>query len=120
MPFVHGGAEVHVRELVRELRERGHQAELVSVPFKRYPKDEILPHAAAWRLLDLSESNGQPIDLVITGGRPAEHPRQRSWIQSGLRQGERAWVAQYGRSYAEDRGATHRLVKGELGNTRHT
>ena len=24
VPFVHGGAEVHVRELVRELRERGH------------------------------------------------------------------------------------------------
>ena len=49
----------------RELRARGYEAELVSVPFKWYPKDEILPHAAAWRLLDLSESNGRPIDLVI-------------------------------------------------------
>ena len=39
------------------------EAELVSVPFKWYPKEEILPHAAAWRLLDLSESNGRPIDL---------------------------------------------------------
>ena len=65
VPFVHGGAEVHVRELVRELTARGYEAELVSVPFKWYPKDEILPHAAAWRLLDLSESNGRPIDLVI-------------------------------------------------------
>ena len=63
VPFVHGGAEVHVRELVRELRARGYHAELVSVPFKWYPKEEILPHAAAWRLLDLSESNGRPIDL---------------------------------------------------------
>ena len=63
VPFVHGGAEFHVRELVRELRLRGFQAELVSVPFKWYPKEEILPHAAAWRLLDLSESNGRPIDL---------------------------------------------------------
>ena len=35
------------------------------MPFKWYPKEEILPHAAAWRLLDLSESNGRPIDLVI-------------------------------------------------------
>jgi hypothetical protein len=32
----------------------------VSVPFKWYPKEEILAHAAAWRLLDLSESNGRP------------------------------------------------------------
>ena len=83
MPFVHGGAEVHVRELVRELRERGHQAELVSVPFKWYPKDEILPHAAAWRLLDLSESNGQPIDLVIASKFPTyfvRHPRKVAWL----------------------------------------
>ena len=65
VPFVHGGAEVHVRQLVRELRARGFETELVSVPFKWYPKEEILPHAAAWRLLDLSESNGRPIDLVI-------------------------------------------------------
>src|SRR4051812_5654738 len=83
VPFVHGGAEVHVRELVRELRERGHQAELVSVPFKWYPKDEILPHAAAWRLLDLSESNGQPVDLVIASKFPTyfvRHPRKVAWL----------------------------------------
>src|SRR5687767_15865552 len=65
VPFVHGSAELHVRELLRELRARGYEAELVSVPFKWYPKEEILPHAAAWRLLDLSESNGEPVDLVI-------------------------------------------------------
>ena len=72
-----------MRELVRELRERGHQAELVSVPFKWYPKDEILPHAAAWRLLDLSESNGQPIDLVIASKFPTyfvRHPNKVAWL----------------------------------------
>src|SRR5687767_5009269 len=83
VPFVHGGAEVHVRELVRELRERGYEAELVSVPFKWYPKEEILPHAAAWRLLDLSESNGRPIDLIIATKFPtyfARHPRKVCWL----------------------------------------
>lgn len=83
VPFVHGGAEVHVRELVRELRARGHLAELVSVPFKWYPKEEILTHAAAWRLLDLSESNGQPIDRVIATKFPTyfvRHPRKVAWL----------------------------------------
>ena len=83
MPFVHGGAEIHVRELVRELRARGFDAELVSVPFKWYPKSEILPHAAAWRLLDLSESNGRPIDLVIASKFPTyfvRHPRKVAWL----------------------------------------
>jgi glycosyltransferase involved in cell wall biosynthesis len=83
VPFVHGGAEVHVRQLVRELRLRGFETDLVSVPFKWYPKEEILPHAAAWRLLDLSESNGRPIDLVIASKFPsyfARHPNKVAWL----------------------------------------
>ena len=83
VPFVHGGAEVHARELVRELKARGYQAELVSVPFKWYPKHEILPHAAAWRLLDLSESNGRAVDVVIATKFPtyfARHPRKVAWL----------------------------------------
>ena len=65
VPFVEGGAEFHVRELVSQLRAHGFRTALVSVPFKWYPKTEILPHAAAWRMLDVSESNGLPIDLAI-------------------------------------------------------
>ena len=83
VPFVRGGAEFHVRELVRQLQQHGHDAELVSVPFKWYPKSEILPHAAAWRLLDLSESNGRPIDLVIATKFPTyfvRHPRKVAWV----------------------------------------
>ena len=83
VPFVQGGAEYHVRELVHQLRGAGHDAELVSVPFKWYPKQEILAHAAAWRLLDLSESNGRPIDLVVATKFPtyfARHPHKVVWL----------------------------------------
>lgn len=83
VPFVRGGAELLVRQLVTELRERGFDATRVSLPFKWYPKDEILPHAAAWRLLDLSESNGRPIDLLIGTKFPtyfARHPRKVCWL----------------------------------------
>jgi glycosyltransferase involved in cell wall biosynthesis len=83
VPFVHGGAEIHVRELVRELLARGYEAELVGIPFKWYPKDELLPHAAAWRLIDLSESNGRPIDLVIATKFPTyfvRHPAKVGWL----------------------------------------
>lgn len=83
VPFVHGGAEIHVRELVAALRSHGYEAEIVSLPFKWYPKQEILAHAAAWRLLDLSESNGRPIDLVIATKFPtyfARHPQKVTWL----------------------------------------
>lgn len=83
VPFVTGGAEAHVRALVDHLRAAGYETDLVSVPFKGYPKEEILAHAAAWRLLDLSESNGRPVDLVIATKFPtyfARHPNKVVWL----------------------------------------
>src|SRR4029077_14603303 len=65
VPFVHGGAEFLVRSLVTELTRRGYKADRASVPFKWYPKDELQAQAAAWRMIVLSESNGEPIDTVI-------------------------------------------------------
>jgi glycosyltransferase involved in cell wall biosynthesis len=83
VPFVHGGAELHVRGLVGELTRRGYRAERVSVPFKWYPKDELLTHAAAWRMIDLSESNGERIDTVIATKFPTyfvRHPNKVTWL----------------------------------------
>jgi glycosyltransferase involved in cell wall biosynthesis len=83
VPFVHGGAELHVRGLVTELTRRGYRAEKVSVPFKWYPKDELLAQAAAWRLIDLSESNGERIDTVIATKFPTyfvRHPHKVTWL----------------------------------------
>jgi glycosyltransferase involved in cell wall biosynthesis len=83
VPFVRGGAEAHVRGLVDELRRRGHQVERVSLPFKWYPKEELPAQAAAWRLIDLSESNGTPIDAVIATKFPTyfvRHPNKIVWL----------------------------------------
>ena len=83
VPFVHGGAEYLVRALQRQLRVHGYQAELVSIPYKWSPKREILTHAAAWRLIDLTESNGEPIDMVIGTKFPSyfvRHPNKVVWL----------------------------------------
>jgi glycosyltransferase involved in cell wall biosynthesis len=83
VPFVHGGAERHVRGLVDELRRRGYAAERVSIPFKWYPKDALLAQAAAWRLVDLSEANGVRIDAVIATKFPTyfvRHPNKITWL----------------------------------------
>jgi len=83
VPFVHGGAELHVRGLVAELSRRGYRVERASVPFKWYPKEELLAQAAAWRMIDLSESNGEPIDAVITTKFPTyfvRHPNKITWL----------------------------------------
>src|SRR6185295_17662011 len=83
VPFVHGGAELLVRGLVNELRRHGYRAERVSIPFKWYPKAELLAQAAAWRLVDLSEANGERIDAVIATKFPTyfvRHPHKVTWL----------------------------------------
>jgi glycosyltransferase involved in cell wall biosynthesis len=83
VPFVNGGAELHVRCLVENLRRRGYRAERVSVPFKWYPKEELLTQVAAWRMIDLSESNHERIDLAIGTKFPtyfARHANKITWL----------------------------------------
>jgi len=82
-PFVHGGAEILVESLYRQLMERGWPVEVVRVPFRWYPKEEILKGYLAWRLLDLTEGEGQKIDLVIATKFPSfvvQHPNKVTWL----------------------------------------
>lgn len=83
VPFVRGGAEIHVEGLRDALREQGHRVDIVSLPFKWYPKGEILKAALAWRLLDLTEANGVPVDAVICTKFPTwavRHPKKIAWV----------------------------------------
>jgi glycosyltransferase involved in cell wall biosynthesis len=82
-PFVHGGAEMLARELVAALRRYGCEAELVSIPFRDAPRDELLAHAAAWRLLDLTRALDRPVDVAIATKFPtyfARHPAKVAWL----------------------------------------
>lgn len=83
IPFIEGGAELHARNLCAALRDAGHQAEILSMPFKWFPPDRIAPQILAARLLDVTESSGMPIDRVIGLKFPAylmEHPNKVLWI----------------------------------------
>jgi glycosyltransferase involved in cell wall biosynthesis len=83
VPFVSGGAEAHVAGLRDALRAAGCEAEIVALPFKWYPPGEIMRNVLAWRLLDLTESHGSKVDLVIGMKFPAytvAHPNKVLWI----------------------------------------
>lgn len=88
VPFARGGAEIMVENLTRELRQRGYQAEIVALPFKWYPINCLLDSYLLWRTLDLTESNGQKIDLVIATKVPsfmAPHPNKVTWLMHQYR-----------------------------------
>ena len=89
VPFASGGAERHAEGLVREIAAGGHEAELVRLPFKWYPRAEILTSALAWRLLDLSEADGKRVDLVIPMKFPSylvRHENKVVWLIHQFRQ----------------------------------
>lgn len=82
-PFIVGGAEILVSELREKLLRRGFRVDVVSVPFKWYPVSELVRQALAWRLLDVTESNGMRVDLVIPTKFPSflvRHPRKVAWL----------------------------------------
>ncbi len=94
VPFVHGGAEIHARNLQEALRMAGHEVETVAVPFKWYPPERMLDAMLACRLLDLTESCGRPIDRVIGLKFPAyliPHPNKVLWILHQHRQAYEQW-----------------------------
>jgi glycosyltransferase involved in cell wall biosynthesis len=83
VPFVHGGAEILVRELAAALTARGHHAQIVSIPFTDSPKDELVAGAEAWRLVDVTKAAGGDVDVVIPTKFPtyfAKHPRKVLWL----------------------------------------
>jgi glycosyltransferase involved in cell wall biosynthesis len=108
VPFARGGAEIFTDTLVDELRLRGHEAEIVSIPFKWYPGSRVLTQAFLWRLLDLTEADGRPIDLVVATKFPSyvvRHPEKRVWLVHQFRQAyelDQTELGQFGES-PEDR-----------------
>ena len=123
VPFARGGAEILAERLTYELRERGHEADLVTMPFKWYPRETVLTHALMWRLADLTEVDGRKVDLVIGTKFPSyvvRHPRKVVWLVHQFRQAyelDRTEFGQFGES-AEDRAlrrAIHRLDRVALG-----
>jgi len=85
VPFVKGGAEFLNEGLVGFINQHlvNVSAEHVNLPFKWYPETQLVNDILAWRFLDLSESNGTPIDLVVGTKFPsyaATHPNKVIWL----------------------------------------
>ena len=115
VPFERGGTEIFADGLVQALREHDHETELVTIPYKWYPGERVLTQAFLWRLLDLEEANGRPIDAVIATKFPSyavKHPRKVVWLLHQFRQAwdlDRTELGQFSES-AEDRALRRKVL----------
>jgi glycosyltransferase involved in cell wall biosynthesis len=126
VPFGRGGAEIFAETLVAELRRRDHEADLVTVPYKWYPGARVLSQALLWRLLDLEEADGRPIDLVVATKFPSYVVRHRNKVVWLLHQFRQAYeldgtpLGQFGDDAFDraTRRSVHRLDRLALGEAR--
>ncbi len=114
VPFIFGGAELLEQSLAKQLTDRGHDVSLIRVPFKWYPRQELLSSALVWRLMDLQESNGEKIDLLICTRYPTyvvRHPRKALWLFHQHRQAYDLAGTQFSDFTEEDNGTLQAIRK---------
>ena len=94
VPFVSGGAERHAASLCAALIAHGHDAVEITVPFKWYPAPVLADHILAAKMLDLTEVEGVPVDMLIGLKFPAylvPHPNKLFWVIHQHRQAYDMW-----------------------------
>ncbi len=73
------------RQLVAALKAAGLTAEEAKVPQRSFVPRDVAKAAFGWRLLDITESNGVKIDMVVCLDFPAwsvSHPYKVCWLSS--------------------------------------
>lgn len=88
VPFNRGGANFLAEGLINALQRRGHQAELVTAPFRFAPDEQVGRAIDYWLSEDFCTLNFAEPDLVIPLSFPAYyclHSRKRVWLMHQLR-----------------------------------
>ena len=98
-PFVRGGAEMLAESLLDALALSGHQAEIVTMPFKWYPASRIADAMLAARLMEVGECCAGPVDRLIGLKFPAylmRHPGKVLWLLHQYRGAYDLWGSEIG------------------------
>lgn len=93
VPFVRGGAELQAEWLVDRLRDHGHQAALVRLPFRSHTPEALLEHALAARLTRIPR-----VDRVIGMKFPSyyiPHDNKVLWIMHQHRAAYDLWGTEH-------------------------
>jgi glycosyltransferase involved in cell wall biosynthesis len=83
VPFIRGGGEILAEQLLIQLIERGHSAELFTLPFRFFPISQVIRSIDIWEKEDLHELNGFEPDMVICLKFPSyylKHNNKTLWL----------------------------------------
>lgn len=114
-PFVSGGAEIHADNLIKALREAGHETELVTLPFNPSTAELIIDQAIAAANFDINSFFENRVDLMIGLRFPAylvRHDNKVLWLIHQYREAYDLWRA--GGLYPQPAGDRARRVITEI------
>ncbi len=94
-PFVRGGAEYLADSLAERVRGRGHQVEIVRIPFKWYPPAAIPEHMLACRMLRLEACEPDAVIALKFPAYLAPFPNKRLWLLHQFRQAYELWGTEH-------------------------
>ena len=83
VPFVTGGAELHVENLAKAVKAEGLHTDVLTMPYEWDPPEKILKSCLLWRMLDLEETPTGRVDLLLATKFPtyaAKHYNKVAWV----------------------------------------
>lgn len=83
VPYLRGGAEALAEGLAAAIGARGHPVDIVSMPFRFFPAEEVARAMRVWEEEDLTRLNSYEPDVVICLKFPAygvKHPAKVLWL----------------------------------------
>jgi glycosyltransferase involved in cell wall biosynthesis len=114
VPFISGGGEALARGLLEACRASGHQAEIMTIPFRFSPPAEVERAAGFWEAENFDNLNGYSPDVLITLRFPSyfsTHRRKSVWLLHQHRSFYDLWDASSDRSSEEEAGRKHMIEK---------
>lgn len=105
VPFIRGGAENLAEGLTNAICEHGHEAELITTPFRFGPAEQVLRTMDIWASEDFSKLDIGKIDKVICLKFPTyylRHPNKVAWLLHQHRSVYELYGTPYGVSETDD------------------
>lgn len=101
VPFISGGAEIMTSELARSLNEHGHKVEIVSIPFRFNPPQEVLRGMNCWTAEYFDRFDCGSVDKVVCLKFPSfylQHHNKCVWLMHQHRSVYELFDTPYGES----------------------
>lgn len=98
-PFIRGGAEAMTSGLSAHLKSKGHEVDVVSMPFRFSPPKEVMRSMLEWKQQDFEAFDCGSIDLVIALKFPSyylNHSRKIVWLMHQHRSVYELFGTEYG------------------------